>query len=82
LLTKFIFSDEAAFHINRKVNWRDIHVWGTENPDVTLKHERDSPKMNVLCVISEERVYGPFFFVVNSVVGNSYLDMLTLWHLP
>jgi hypothetical protein len=32
--------------------------------------------------ISKEKVYGPFFFVENAVMGNSYLDMLTLWFLP
>lgn len=38
--------------------------------------------MNVLCAISNEKVYGPFFFVENTVTGDSYLDILTLWLLP
>jgi hypothetical protein len=44
----FIFSDEATSHINGKVNRHNVRVWGTENPHVTLEHERDSPKVNVL----------------------------------
>lgn len=38
--------------------------------------------MNVLSAISNEKVYGPFFFVENTVTGDSYLDILTLWLLP
>jgi hypothetical protein len=52
------------------------NVWGTENPHVILEHERNSPKVNVFCAISKGKVYGPFFFVENTVTGNSYLDML------
>jgi hypothetical protein len=37
--------------------------------------------VNVFCAISKEKVYDPFFFVENTVTGNSYLDMLTLWLL-
>jgi hypothetical protein len=43
LPAKFIFSDEATFHINGKVNRHNVRVWGTENPHVTLQQERDSP---------------------------------------
>jgi hypothetical protein len=78
----FIFSDEATFHTNGKMNRHDVRVWGTENPHVTLEYERDSPEVNVLCAISKKKVYGPFFFVKNTVTGNSYLDMLTIWRLP
>jgi hypothetical protein len=49
LPARFIFSDEATFHINCKVNRHNVRVWGTESPHVTLEHERDSPKVNVLC---------------------------------
>jgi hypothetical protein len=82
LTARFIFSDEATFHINGKVNRHNVRVWRTENRHVTLQHERDSLKVNVFYAISKEKVYGPFFFVENTVTGNSYLDMLTLWLLP
>jgi hypothetical protein len=52
-----------------------IHFWGTEN-HVTLEHERDSPKVNVLCAVSKEKVYGPFFCMEYTVMCNSFLDML------
>jgi hypothetical protein len=47
LPARFIFSDEATFHINGKVNRHNVRVWRTENPHVTLEHERDSPKVIV-----------------------------------
>jgi hypothetical protein len=72
LPTRFIFSDEATFRIKGKMNHHGVRVWGTENPHVTLEHEGDSPKVNVFCTISEERFYGPFFFVENTVTGNWY----------
>jgi hypothetical protein len=82
LPARFIFSDEATFHIKGKVNRHDVRVWGTENPHVTLEHERDSPKVNVFCAISKMKVCGPLFFGENTVTGNCYLDMLTLLLLP
>jgi hypothetical protein len=82
LPARFLFSEEATFHINGRVNRHNVRVWGTENPHVTLEHERDSPKVNVFCAILKEKVSGPFFFVENTVTGNTYVDMLTLWLLP
>jgi hypothetical protein len=63
LPARLISSDETTFHINGKVNWHNIRAWETENPHVTLEHERDLPKVNVFCAISKEKVYGPFVFV-------------------
>jgi hypothetical protein len=61
----------VTFRINGKVNQHNVRVWETENPHVTLEHERDSPKMKVFGAISKEKVYGPFFFLENTVTGNS-----------
>ena len=38
-----------------------------------------TPKVNVFCAISSEKVYGPFFFAEQTVPGVTYLDMLQLW---
>ena len=62
---RLVFSDEATFHTNGKVKRRDVCIWGKENPHVFIEHERDSPKVNVFCVISKNHVYGPFFFGKN-----------------
>jgi len=63
------------------VKRHNVHVWGTANPHITLKHERDSPTVNVLYAISK-KVYSPFFFMENTIIGNTHLDMFTLWLVP
>ncbi|KAJ4432236.1 hypothetical protein ANN_20852 [Periplaneta americana] len=46
------------------------------------EHERDSPKVNVFCVLSQRKLYRPFFFIEATVIGHSYLDMLQQWLVP
>jgi hypothetical protein len=47
-----------------------------------VEHQRDSPKVNVFCAISSQKVYSPFFFAEETVTGKTYLDMLQLWLMP
>ena len=75
---RLVFSDEATFHTNTKVNRHNVRIWGEENPHATIEHERDSPKMNVFCAISKNHVHGPFFFEGN-LIGDVYLQMLQNW---
>ena len=82
LLSKIIFSDEATFHLNGKVNRHNVRIWGTQNPHATLEIERNSPKVNVFCAVTERSVYGPFFFEGPSITGQTYLEMLQTWLLP
>ena len=79
---KLVFSDEATFHVCGKVNRHNVRIWGTENPHAAMEHVRDSPKVNVFCVISSCKVYRPFFFAESTVSGINYLDMLQLWLMP
>ena len=79
---KLIFSDEATFHLSGKVNRHNVRLWGTENPRAIVALERDSPKVNVFCAMSQTKLYGPFFFCEKTVTGTSYLDMLQLWLFP
>lgn len=81
-ISKLVFSDEATFHINGKVNRHNCRIWGTENPRETIQHERDSPKVNVFCAISTNKVFGPFFFEGATVTGQTYLKMLQNWLFP
>jgi hypothetical protein len=67
-LEKVQFSDEVTFHISGAVNHRDVRIWGSENPHTYVEHERDSPKVNVLCAISSQKVYSPFFFAEETVL--------------
>ena len=75
-LEKVQFSDEATFHVSVAVNRRNVGIWGSENPRAYVEHQRDSPKVNVFCAISTQKVYGPFFFAEETVTGMTYLDML------
>ena len=52
-LPRLIFSDEAMFHQSGKVNRHNVRMWGLQNPQETLEHERDSPKVNVFCALSQ-----------------------------
>jgi hypothetical protein len=81
-LEKDQFRDETTFHVSGTVNRRNIRIWGSENPHDYVEHHRDSPKFNVFFAISSQKVYGPFFFVDQTVPGMTYLDMLQLWLIP
>jgi hypothetical protein len=47
-----------------------------------VEHQRDSPKLNVFCAISSQKVHSLFFFAEEAVTGMTYLDMLQLWLMP
>jgi hypothetical protein len=76
-LDKIVFSDEAVFHVNVKVNKHNPHIWGTENPKKVLKYEHASGKIVLFAVISCKKVYRVlFFFVELTVTVTVYLNML------
>ena len=72
---RIVFSEEATFHTNGKVNKHNVRILGEENPQSTVEHVRDSPKVNVFSAISKNHLHGPFFFEGN-VSGHVYLQML------
>ncbi|KAJ4428903.1 hypothetical protein ANN_25897 [Periplaneta americana] len=65
-----------------KINKHNCRVWGTQKPHRIIEHERDSPKVNVFCALSQRKLYGPFFFIEATVTGHSYLEMLEQWLVP
>jgi hypothetical protein len=81
-LEKVQFSVEVTFHVSIAVNRRNVRIWESENPRAHVEHQRDSPKVNVFCAFSSQKVYGPFFFAEETVTGMTYLDMLQLWLMP
>jgi len=62
ILDNIWFSDEALFHLSRRVNRHNTRISGTENPKVIEEKERDSPKFVEWCVISSKSIIGPYFF--------------------
>jgi hypothetical protein len=81
-LDSIIFNDESTIHISGKVNTHNCRIWGSENPRVSLEHVRDSPKVTMFCALSQERVYGPFFFMEMTITSIVYLDMLQQFLIP
>lgn len=81
-ISKLVFSDEATFHTNGKFNRHNVRIWGNEYPRQTIEHERDSPMVKVFCIISANKVFGPFFFKRATVNGLTYLEMLETWAIP
>jgi hypothetical protein len=55
-LSSVIFSHERRFHVSGKVNMHNCRIQGSENSSVILEHVRDSPKVNVFCTLSKERL--------------------------
>ena len=81
-LNQWMFTDEAAFHVSGRVNTHSCIVWGTENPHVSYELERASPKVNVWCGVTHEKVYGPLFFTEETVRAVNYLDMIEQFVIP
>ena len=80
-LEKMQFSDETTFHVSGAVHRRNVRIWWSENPHAYVEHQRDSPKDNLFCANSSQKVYGPFF-AEETVTVMIYLDMLQLWLMP
>ncbi|PNF28684.1 hypothetical protein B7P43_G07888 [Cryptotermes secundus] len=52
---ELIFSGEATFHLSGTVNRHNVRIWGTEHPHETVEREKDSPKVNVFCAVSQDK---------------------------
>ena len=76
LFPRLVFGDEAVFHLSGKVNRHNVRIRRTHHPHKAVEHYRDSSKVRVFCVLSQDKVYGPFFFQGNTVARPTYLKML------
>jgi hypothetical protein len=56
--------------------------YGDLKTHTPVEHQRDSPKVNVFCAISSQKVYSPFLFAGETITGMTYLDILQLWLMP
>jgi hypothetical protein len=53
VLSKTSFSDEAIFHLSRKVK---RVTSGSRNPHAVVEYLRDSPKINIFCALSCDKL--------------------------
>jgi hypothetical protein len=68
LYTGYTQKNGAVSKIHKNVH--NVRIWGTEQPHAQIEHQRDSPKINVFCAVSREKVHGPFFFPDATVTGD------------
>ena len=68
-----------TFHLSGKVNHHSVCIWGRRYQREAVEHQRDSPKVNVFCALSQDKVYGLLFLEGNTVTGPTYLEMLSNW---
>jgi hypothetical protein len=66
----------------RFINRHNLRIWGSKNPHQVIKHTRDSPSLNVFCVLSKQNAFWPLSFAECTVSGIVYLDMLEEFLTP
>ena len=69
-LKRICFSDEATFYVSGTLNKHNVRIWGSEHPHEIRELERDSPKLNVWCGITCNRLIGPFFFHETTITAD------------
>lgn len=81
-LSHIVFTDDAKFQISGCVSWHNCVIWVSEPSREHLEYEQNSPKVNVWCVLTHERVVTLFCFDEDITTSNSFLDMLKNYALP
>ncbi|CAM4794150.1 unnamed protein product [Rotaria magnacalcarata] len=76
------FSDEATFYVGGLVSKHNIRYRSETNPHVTIETVMNSPKLNVWCAMSKNKLLGPYFFEDDTVNGADYLLMLETFFIP
>ena len=57
LLSRLVFSDEAIFHLSGTILYsHSVKTWETDHPHKTAEYQRSSPKVNVFCAESQDKV--------------------------
>ena len=55
-LKRVCFGDESTFQVSGLLNRHNLRIWGLENPHDTCELERDTPKLNVWCGITHDKI--------------------------
>jgi hypothetical protein len=75
LLDRILWTDEAIFQTNGRVNRHNCVYWSDINPHVIIEQELNVPRVIVWGGIWSNGVVGPYFFEGN-VTSENYLQML------
>ena len=46
-MPRLIFSYETTFHLGETVNRHNVRIWGLQNPQEALEHERDPRRLTL-----------------------------------
>ncbi|KAL4112800.1 hypothetical protein QTP88_016529 [Uroleucon formosanum] len=71
-----LWSDEAIFKLNGRINRHNCVYWALENPNLVLQQELNVPGIMVCGGICAHTIVGPYFFENEKVNGTKYLEML------
>lgn len=75
-VNKIVFSDEATFCLNGKVNRHNCRIWSRRNPHWMREvHTQRPQKINVWAGVINSHLIGPFF-IYGTLNGARYLDLL------
>lgn len=72
---RVLWTDEASFKLNGRVNRHNCVYWSDVNPHEVLQEELNVPGITVWAGIWSGGIVGPYFFN-DTVRGDSYLEML------
>lgn len=75
-LDSIVWSDEAKFMLNGRVNRHNCYYWDTKNPHKIISSEMHAPGVMTWAGITSTGMVGPFFFPEGAVTGKSYLEFL------
>lgn len=75
-LSQILWTDEATFNSDGRVNVHNMHYWAAENPHwlVEVQHQ-GRWSLNVWCGILGGNIIGPYFFH-QPLNGNAFLEFL------
>ncbi|CAF1374950.1 unnamed protein product [Rotaria sordida] len=75
LLDRILWTDEAIFQVNGRVNRHNCVYWSDTNLHLIIEQELNVPQVIVCGGIGSNGVVGPYFFEGN-VTSEKYLQML------
>lgn len=75
ILNQIVWTDEAQFKLNGKINRHNCVYWTSENTHLTIETQLNQPGVTVWAGITSSGIVGPIFFE-GTVTGDTYLNAL------
>lgn len=78
-MSAVVCGDEVTIHVRGKVNTHNCRIWVLQDWRDSVELQRDSPKVNVSCALSNHKMYWPLFFAESTIASAVHLKMLENW---